>query len=66
MATALATQAVRRLQNGTSTSFDGSSSVTASVVAGLAMFGLAASGLCVAALTQPCTQVPNGGPVPAR
>ena len=65
MPAALTTQAVRRLQNDTSESFDRSSSFSASIVAALAIFGLAASGLCVAELTQRCTQV-QGRPVIAR
>jgi hypothetical protein len=66
MATALTTQAAHHLQNGTSASLDRSNSFGASIVAGLAMYGLATSGLCVAALTRPCMQVPKVGLVAAR
>ena len=65
MPAVLTTQAVRQLQNDASESFDRSSSLRVRIVASLAMFGLAASGLCVAELTQPCTQV-QGRPIAAR
>lgn len=66
MAIALTSDVVRQLQNGTSTSFDRSGSFGASVVASLAMFGLAASGMCVAVLAQPCPLVSKGGPAAER
>jgi len=65
MPAALTIQAVRQLQNDTSESFDRSSSLSVRIVASLAMFGLAASGLCVAELTQPCAQ-DQSRPVAAR
>jgi hypothetical protein len=65
MVAALTTQAVHQLQNRTSESSDRSSSFSVSIVAALAIFGLAASGLCIAALTQPCAQV-QGRRVAAR
>lgn len=59
MADSLKLHPIRRVRNSGFASVDPISSLSASVVAGLEMFGLAASGMCFAAFTQCQPRVPQ-------
>jgi hypothetical protein len=59
MATYMTCRPVRFIRNRLFASIDRSNSLSASILAGFGMFGLAASGMCFAVLAQSCPQVPQ-------